>query len=109
MPNPLKFNITHTIDVYHLQLTGNKETYPVSPDASGIDCQLLPASTDIVVYYPNIPAYQLYDAFIFTDDQILIGDRVKDSDNRVFIVRGVTYKVDTVYMSYQRLALQLNV
>lgn len=103
---PLEFLASHILTVYHFLRAGDNENYETTPTAEGLRAQILPAGTDIVVFYPDIPAYQLWDIFIFDQTTIQNGDKLVDEDNNEYIVKGVSFKVNEIYMTYQRIAGQ---
>lgn len=102
--NELKIDITNKIDVYRLTRTGDDEEYGGSPVITGLDAQIIPASNDIAIFYPDIPTHQLFDMFIFTTDDIKNGDKFTDGSSE-WIIRGVSFKISNL-MTYQRLVGQ---
>jgi hypothetical protein len=70
MTQVIEILITDVVDVYHLTRTGNKETYPLTPDITGLNSQIVPASEDILAVYPGVPAYRLYEVFLFVNNPI---------------------------------------
>lgn len=101
----LKIHLTDSINVYRITRVGNTESYGVSPILSGIDAQITPAGNDILALYPDVPVVQLFDCFIFQNDEIKNGDKFV-SGAKSWIVRGVSYKIDGPLMIFQRIALQ---
>ena len=94
--------ITDTVDVFRLTRVGDKESYGLTPVITGLRCQILPASNDILAVYPDIPAYQLYEIYFFKNTLVKNGDKLK-SGSIEYILRGVPQAVDNKYMTYQRL------
>ena len=96
------FLITDTAELLRLTRTGDKESYPLSPERTGLKCQIMPASADILAVYPGEPSYQLYEIFTYDMGLIKNGDKLK-APNADYIVRGEPQKVDTALLKYQRI------
>lgn len=90
------------VDVFRLTRIGDKETYGATPVITGLRCQIIPATNDILAVYPDIPAYQLFEIYFFKNQTIKNGDKLK-SGSTEYIVRGVAQAVDNKYMTYQRI------
>ncbi len=93
--------ITDTCDLYRLIRTGDKEGYDNSPILTGLKCQIMPASSDILAVFPGEPSYQLYEIFMYSMDPIKNGDKLK-SGLTEYIVRGVARTVNTSLLRYQQ-------
>lgn len=80
--------VTHTVDVYRLVRTGATETYGVTPVITGLGMGITPAGTDLLVAYPDLPAYAAYDGY-YEDSSVSfkIGDKLTDGITS-WIVRG---------------------
>ncbi len=91
--------ITDTVDIYRIARTGNKDAYGVSPVATGLDCCITPASTDIVAIYGAGPSVSLYEIFFSENIIIRNGDKL-NSGGVEYVVRGVPAVVDNRYMAY---------
>jgi len=103
--NELKINLTNTFSVYRLKRTLNVEVYDTTPTYTGVEAQVTPADNEILALYPDVPAAQLFDCFIFINSLIKNGDKLIDGSEE-FIVRGVAFSIDGPLMTYQRLAVQ---
>lgn len=98
--------ITHSVSVYRLLKTGNKEDYGTTPTATGLDCGIVPAGNDIVAVYPDIPAYALYEVYVHESFSFKIGDKLVDVSSNEYILRGVPQVYDLSYGYYQRLVCE---
>lgn len=94
--------ITDIADLFRLTRTGDKESYPLTPERTGLRCQIMPASADILAVYPGEPSYQLYEIFTYDMDLIKNGDKLK-TPAADYIVRGEPQKVNTALLKYQRI------
>ncbi len=94
--------ITDTADLFRLTRTGGKEQYGATPVRTGLKCQIMPASADILAVFPGEPSYQLYEIFTYDMDLIKNGDKLK-SGTTEYIVRGVPRVVNTSELKYQQL------
>ncbi len=94
--------ITDTAELYRLTRTGDKESYPVSAERTGLQCQIMPASSDILAVYPGEPSYQLYEIFTYEMGVIKNGDKLKTS-SADYIVKGEPQTVNTPLLKYQRM------
>ena len=94
--------ITDTCDLYRLVRIGDKESYGGTPILTGLKCQIMPASSDILAVFPGEPSYQLYEIFMYSMDTIKNGDKLK-SGSTEYIVRGVARTVNTSLLKYQQI------
>ncbi len=53
------FPITHQVDIYHLVLSADKESYEATPSYTSLKVGIVPAGTDILAVYPGESAYSL--------------------------------------------------
>lgn len=93
--------ITDTADLFRLTRTGDKEQYGATPVRTGLKCQIMPASADILAVFPGEPSYQLYEIFTYDMDLIKNGDKLKSGATE-YIIRGVPRTVKTSELKYQQ-------
>lgn len=97
--------ITDVVDIYRLTRTGDKEEYALTPEYTGLNAQILPATEAILAVYPGLPAFSLFEIYLFVNNPIAVGDKIISGGNE-YMVRGVSYAVDTSYMTYQQIVGQ---
>lgn len=82
------FPITHIIDIYHLVVTNDKESYEMTPSITGVQVTIIPAGADILAVFPGKPSYALHQMFVYEQRNIKNGDKIVGA-TETFIVRGV--------------------
>ena len=107
IPSPfLMIGITDNLSVYRFIKTSQKEYYDTSPVFTGIKAQITPASNDILAFYPDIPAAQLFEIYIFTNDTLINGDKMISAEtSNEFIIRGepAVYNEIVLGIYYQKI------
>ena len=93
--------ITDTVSVYRLEKTGSKEAYGEEPILTGLDCQILPASNEIVALYGGNPAVQLFEIHFSEHAELHNGDKLV-SGATSYVVRGMPTAFNNRYLSYTR-------
>lgn len=94
--------VTHTVDIYRLTRTGNKDQYATTPVYTTIEAGIFPAGTDILAVYPAESAFALYEIYIFEPCLLKNGDKLKSGGDE-WIVRGVPQVFSSMRTQYQRL------
>jgi len=87
---------THVVDVYRLTKTGSTESYSATPTITGLDCAILPASTEIIAIYPGENAFALHDIFFDEPADLKTGDKLTSGASE-WIIRGVPQVFDNDY------------
>jgi hypothetical protein len=93
--------VTHTVSVYRLTRTGNKDQYSTIPVYTGIEAGIFPAGTDILAVYPAESAFALCEIFIYEPCTLKNGDKLTMGVNE-WIVRGVPQVFASNRIHYQR-------
>ncbi len=96
---------THQVDVYHLVLSGDKESYEVTPSYTSLKVGIIPAGSDILAVYPGESAYSLYQMFVYDDVTIKNGDKVVGG-GETFYVRGVPQVFNVLGHYHQEVVLE---
>lgn len=98
--------ITDTVSVFRLTRTGAKEAYDVTPVLTGLDCQIMPASNDLLAIYGGNPGYALFTIHLDENAQIKTGDKLV-SGSTEYIVRDVPMRVENRLLSYTKLITEV--
>lgn len=101
-----QFPTNKTLDFYQFETVAGKESYEDEPYLENIAAGVYPVDTSILAVLPGESAYQTYDCFIFAKLAIKNGDKAKDVDGVEWIVRGVSYQMDS-YLVYTKLLLEM--
>ena len=100
-----KVPITHTISVYHLVRTGDKEDYEATPSITGLPVSIFPAGSDIVALYPGEFSYQLYSLFVFPQKDIRNGDKLV-AGSESWIVKGAPQQFNSPQVKFQQIVIE---
>ena len=82
------FPITHTIDIYHLVVINDKESYEITPSIAGLKVTIHPAGPEILAVFPGKPSFALHRMFVYEAAALKNGDKVVGGSD-TFIIRGV--------------------
>ena len=102
----MHFLITDTASVYRLERTGSKEAYGASPVVSGLDCQITPASSDILAIYGGNPGYALYQIFFTENVTLKPGDKLVSNDIE-YIVKDVPMRNENRLLSFTKVVAEV--
>jgi ketol-acid reductoisomerase len=94
--------VTDTVSVYRLTRTGNKEGYGGSPVLTGLACQIIPASTEVLAIYGGNPSYALFEVCFDADVTIRSGDKLVSEEGVEYIVRDVPMPIKTPYLAFTK-------
>lgn len=101
---------TNLVNIYQFQRTGAKEDYPASPNYNQVNACITPAGTDLIMTYGGEAGFQLYEIFVYDMTiQFKNGDKIVDEAGHKYLVQGVAQVVNNRYMSYTKLAANLEV
>ena len=92
---------TDIVDVYRLADTGSKEEYGVTPVLTGLDCQIVPASEDIIAIYGGGQTFALYEIYFAEALDLQTGDKLV-SGAKTYFVRDAPMKVESILLTYTR-------
>lgn len=98
--------ITNTVSVYRFARTGSKEAYGDDPALTGLDCQIVPASNDILAIYGGNPSYALYQIFFSENVTLKTGDKLVSGDVQ-YIVKDVPMRVENRLLSYTKVVAEV--
>ncbi len=96
------FPTTHKFDIFRFLKTGDTEVYNATATYMNIDCTVVPASTDIIMTFPGVPGYQLYEITTQENVDLKNGDKLV-SGSEEYIVRDTPQKVDNNYMFFTKI------
>ncbi len=97
---------TDTVSVYRLTRTGAKEAYAETPAITGLDCQIVPAGTEVLAIYGGNPSYSLYEIHFDENVQLRNGDKLV-SGSTAYIVRDVPMRVENRLLSYTKVIAEV--
>ncbi len=100
-----QFPITYQVDIYHLVLSGDKESYEATPSYTAVKTNIQPAGADILAVNPGLPSFSTYQCFIFDSVTIKNGDKLV-GEGETFIVRGVSQIFNHPSKYYQEMVLE---
>lgn len=98
--------ITDTVSVYRLTRTGAKEAYSDSPEIQGLDCQIVPAGTDVIAIYGGNPSYSLFEVHFDENVQLKNGDRLV-AGSTTYVVRDVPMRVENRLLAYTKVIAEV--
>lgn len=93
--------ITDTVAVYRLTRSGNQESYGASPVITGLDCQIVPASNELLAIYGGNPSFALFAIHFDENVEVQTGDKLV-SGSTAYIVRDVPMRVENRLLSYTK-------
>lgn len=79
----------NVVTTYRLLSNNQKETYGGTAILTSIDCYLEHASDKVAVMFDGIPAYEVYSLFIEGNQDIIISDKVVDTQGNTYVVKGI--------------------
>jgi hypothetical protein len=94
--------VTNKVDVYRLTRAGDSESYGSLPIVTSLDCNITPASTEIMAVYPGESAYSLYEIYTERNVDLKNGDKLKDSTGE-YIIRGVPQVINNRFLYFQKI------
>lgn len=98
----MKLPITHVLSIYQFQRTGNSEGYSPSPTYTNVNACCSPTGTDIQTS-GDVPAFQLFEVFLYDVTlKITNGDKLVTQDGSEYLVSGVPYVINNLYLHYIR-------
>jgi hypothetical protein len=98
--------ITDTVSVYRLTRTVNKEAYGASPVITGLDCQIVPAGTEVLAIYGGNPSYSLFEIYFDENVTLKNGDKLV-SGATAYVVRDVPMRVENRLLSYTKVVAEV--
>lgn len=92
---------THTVNVYRLEESGSKESYGLTPVYENVDCQVTPASEDVIAIYGGGQTFSLVEIFFTANIELKNGDKLV-AGQESWIVRDAPVKVSNRFVHYTR-------
>lgn len=97
-----KLPITHIISIYQFERTGSSEAYSVSPRYINVNVCISPTGTDIQTS-GEVAAFQVFEVFLYDVTlKLSNGDKLVTQDGSEYLVNGVPYVINNLYLQYIR-------
>lgn len=97
-----KLPITHTGSIYQFQRTGNTEGYSPSPIYQNVNMCISPTGTDIQTS-GDVPAFQVFEVYLYDVTlKLTNGDKIVTQDGSEYLINGVPYVINNLFLQYIR-------
>src|SRR4051794_38483444 len=98
--------ITHVISIYQFERTGSSEAHSTSPRYTNVNACISPTGTDIQTS-GDVGAFQVFEVFLYDVTlKLTNGDKLVTQVGSEYLVNGVPYVINNLYLQYIRVLVR---